>query len=69
MKPYGETDLLRAAEAGIRAPSLLNSQPWLFRLRDGAVEILADPARRLATADRGRPRRLGSADRLRRGHL
>jgi hypothetical protein len=52
MKPYGETDLLRAAEAGIRAPSLLNSQPWLFRLRDGAVEILADPARRLATADR-----------------
>ncbi|RSM49317.1 nitroreductase [Actinoplanes sp. ATCC 53533] len=52
MKPYGEADLLQAAEAGIRAPSLLNSQPWLFRLRAGAVEILADPARRLATADR-----------------
>lgn len=52
MKPYGEADLRQAAEAGIRAPSLLNSQPWLFRLRAGAVEILADPARWLATADR-----------------
>ena len=52
MKAYVEADLLRAAEAGIRAPSLLNSQPWLFRLREGAVEVLADPARRLAVADR-----------------
>jgi len=52
MKAYDEADLRRAAAAGIRAPSLLNSQPWLFRLRDGAIEVLADPARRLAVADR-----------------
>ncbi|MBU2669944.1 nitroreductase family protein [Actinoplanes bogorensis] len=45
-------DLLRAATAGIRAPSLHNTQPWLFRERDGAIEILADPSRRLAVADR-----------------
>src|SRR3954467_1661673 len=48
---YDESDLRRAAEAGIRAPSLHNSQPWLFRQRDGAIEIRIDPDRRL-TADR-----------------
>ena len=52
MSAYTEADLRRAAAAGIRAPSLHNTQPWLFRLRDGAIEILADPARRLALADR-----------------
>ncbi|MCM4084388.1 nitroreductase [Actinoplanes sp. TRM88002] len=49
---YGEADLRAAAIAGIRAPSMHNSQPWQFRLRDGAVEILADPGRQLAVADR-----------------
>jgi hypothetical protein len=49
---YDEDDLTWAAEAAIRAPSLNNSQPWLFRLRDGAVEVLLDPARQLAFADR-----------------
>jgi len=48
---YDESDLRHAAEAGIRAPSLLNSQPWLFGLRDGAIEVRVDPDRRLA-ADR-----------------
>ncbi len=38
-------------EAAIRAPSLHNSQPWRLRQRDGAVEICADPARRLPVAD------------------
>ena len=52
MSAYTEADLRRAAAAGIRAPSLHNTQPWLFRLRDGAIEILADPARRLVLADR-----------------
>ncbi|MET8152874.1 Acg family FMN-binding oxidoreductase [Actinoplanes sp. NPDC049668] len=52
MTAYSEADLLRAAAAGIRAPSLLNTQPWLFRLRAGAVEVLADPSRRLPVADR-----------------
>jgi hypothetical protein len=48
---YGEAELRLAAEAGIRAPSMHNSQPWQFRLRDGVIEILADPSRQLAVAD------------------
>jgi nitroreductase len=48
---YHQDSLHRAAEAGVRAPSLVNSQPWRFGLRDGAVEIRIDPDRRLA-ADR-----------------
>ncbi len=51
MTAYGTDDLRRAATAGIRAPSLHNSQPWLFRLHDGAIEVLADPDRRLPVAD------------------
>jgi hypothetical protein len=49
---YDESDLSRAAAAAIRAPSMHNSQPWLFRLADGAIEVLADPQRRLTVADR-----------------
>jgi hypothetical protein len=52
MNAYGEDDLNRAAAAGIRAPSLHNTQPWRFRLRDGAVEVLTDSGRRLPIADR-----------------
>lgn len=52
MDGFTEEDLLVAAEAAIRAPSMHNSQPWRLRLRDGAVEILTDPDRRLAVADR-----------------
>ncbi|MET8148905.1 Acg family FMN-binding oxidoreductase [Actinoplanes sp. NPDC049668] len=52
MRAYAEADLRQAAEAGIRAPSLLNTQPWLFRLHGGAIEVLADPTRQLAVADR-----------------
>src|SRR3954471_4186520 len=53
MTAYDESDLRRAAAAGIRAPSLHNSQPWRFRLRDGGIEVLADPARQLTVADSG----------------
>jgi hypothetical protein len=53
MTAYEEFDLRRAAAAAIRAPSLHNSQPWRFRLRDGGIEVLADPARQLAVADSG----------------
>jgi nitroreductase len=49
---YGAAELHAAAAAGIRAPSLHNSQPWRFRLRDGAIEVLADPRDHLAMADR-----------------
>src|SRR4051794_20247012 len=40
-----------AVEAAIRAPSLHNTQPWRFRPRDGALEVLADRSRRLPAAD------------------
>ncbi|GLY04214.1 MULTISPECIES: nitroreductase [Actinoplanes] len=53
MTRYDESDLRRAAAAGIHAPSMYNSQPWMFRLRDGAIEVLADPGRHLAVADNG----------------
>ena len=53
MTSYDRADLRRAAEAAIRAPSLHNSQPWRFRLRDGAIEVLADPSRQLVVADSG----------------
>ncbi|HEX5495223.1 MAG TPA: hypothetical protein VFX70_11685 [Mycobacteriales bacterium] len=44
--------LLRAARA---APSVHNTQPWLFRLRGDRVELWADERRMLAQADpRGR---------------
>ncbi|GIM88319.1 Acg family FMN-binding oxidoreductase [Paractinoplanes toevensis] len=52
MDAYNQADLHLAAAAAVRAPSLHNSQPWLFRLSGGAVEIVADPARRLPSVDR-----------------
>jgi nitroreductase family protein len=51
-QPFGVAELQAAATAGIRAPSLHNSQPWRFRLRDGAIEVLADPRDHLSMADR-----------------
>jgi nitroreductase len=51
-EPYGPAELHTAAAAGIRAPSLHNSQPWRFRLHNGAIEVLADPRDHLALADR-----------------
>ncbi|GIE36365.1 hypothetical protein Ait01nite_094100 [Actinoplanes italicus] len=51
MTRYDSSDLWRAAAAGLQAPSMYNSQPWAFRLRDGAVEVLADPGRQLTVAD------------------
>jgi nitroreductase len=39
------------AQAGARAPSHHNAQPWAFRVLAGAVEIYADRSRRLAVAD------------------
>ena len=37
----------------VAAPSLHNTQPWRFRIRDGGavIELLADPARMLPKAD------------------
>ncbi|OJF12324.1 Acg family FMN-binding oxidoreductase [Couchioplanes caeruleus] len=53
MAGYADADLRLAAEAAVRAPSLHNSQPWRFRLREGAIEVLADRSRQLRVADAG----------------
>jgi hypothetical protein len=41
----------RVVEAAVRAPSLLNSQPWRFRVRNDEIDLLVDPDRLLATVD------------------
>lgn len=43
--------LLRYA---VLAPSSHNSQPWAFRIREGSVDVYADPARWLRVADADR---------------
>jgi nitroreductase len=48
---FTDAELRIAVTAAVRAPSQHNSQPWRFRLRDGAIEVLADPGRRLTVAD------------------
>jgi nitroreductase len=44
-------DPIAAVAAATRAPSLHNSQPWRFRIRDDAIEVRFDPQRRLPAAD------------------
>jgi nitroreductase len=48
LSPEQVEDLLGAAG---RAPSLHNSQPWRFRLTPYAIELHADPGRRLPVVD------------------
>ncbi len=50
----------QVVRAGIMAPSLLNSQPWAFRLGADRIEVYIDPARTLPVGDPdGRQARLG----------
>ncbi len=42
---------MAAVEASCRAPSLLNSQPWAFRLFPDRIELLIDPDRTLPASD------------------
>ncbi len=47
-----EADLLLfGLRYAVLAPSSHNSQPWLFHVDGNAVEIYADPARRLPVVD------------------
>lgn len=56
--PAPTRDLIeQLLQAAVAAPSMHNTQPWLFRLRDDnrVIELHADPARRLPYGDpRGR---------------
>ncbi len=49
--PLRHDMFLAAVRAAVLAPSMLNSQPWRFRLAEGGMEILADRGRWLAVAD------------------
>ena len=51
-----DTDVVRTAvELACRAPSVHNSQPWLWRYDAGRLDLHADPSRLLVAADpRGR---------------
>ena len=43
--------LRRAATAALRAPSILNTQPWQWRIHGEAAELRADRARQLPVID------------------
>jgi nitroreductase len=45
------SDFGRCVATAVLAPSLHNSQPWRFRLRDGGIEVYADRSRRLDALD------------------
>lgn len=47
----GRAEAARVVAVAVRAPSLHNSQPWLFTLRDGTLELRADSARHLPGTD------------------
>ena len=48
----GVTEVVEiAVSMATAAPSLHNSQPWLFRIAGPAVEVYADPSRRLPVLD------------------
>src|SRR5689334_12253367 len=44
-------DTAEVLAAASRAPSVHNTQPWAFRITPDAIELHADPARRLPVAD------------------
>jgi len=51
MEPLSEKDVLACVEAAIRAPSIHNTQPWLFLPEENRIEVHADPSRRLPAVD------------------
>lgn len=52
MSPLGEHQLRRVVELACRAPSVLNTQPWRWRVvRASRLELQADRSRQLPVAD------------------
>ncbi|MEU4424787.1 nitroreductase family protein [Actinoplanes sp. NPDC024001] len=49
--PPSRRVLTGCVRSATTAPSLHNSQPWLFRIAGPTVEVYADPARRLPVVD------------------
>lgn len=50
--PSGDDErLLRALSSAVRAPSLHNTQPWLWRITGDRIELHADRSRRLHETD------------------
>jgi hypothetical protein len=45
------TEFATVVDAATRAPSILNTQPWQFRLGDEEIDLLVDSRRRLPTVD------------------
>jgi hypothetical protein len=51
-EPRAEVDqLAEATLAAVRAPSVLNTQPWHWKLTDGAAELWLDRSRQLSNID------------------
>src|SRR3712207_5589238 len=51
MSRLDRAEFATVVTAAVRAPSLLNTQPWRFPEREERIEVLVDPQRRLATVD------------------
>ncbi|MEV0901111.1 nitroreductase family protein [Actinoplanes sp. NPDC049802] len=51
MTPLDRLTLTHCVQTAALAPSLHNSQPWRFRIVDGAVEVYADRRRQLDVLD------------------
>jgi nitroreductase len=46
-----DTALTECVQAAIAAPSIYNSQPWRFRIRDGGIDVFVDWSRQLQVID------------------
>ena len=49
--PLTVAALTTCVQAAIAAPSIYNSQPWRFRIRDGGIDVFVDWSRRLQVID------------------
>jgi nitroreductase len=48
---FDQDQIRKLVEAATRAPSVLNTQPWIFEIGRDRIELFADPARRLEIVD------------------